>query len=243
MAKLTLTCECGQEMLVPESAMGRVGLCPECGAHLTISEANTHRDYTPDPERRPGSGLLGKRHRTRQDSASREDAGRRFATAVDLYNARRFAEALSLLDALLQEYPGNAHIESARRECVEALRGPRMLGFQPTAGQRADTPPALTPELVREVVLDRLLYGDDETRLRAAELAARLLGMLETDAQAGRRVEEAARQVREALLAALREGNGRAPVRASARRAVEPAKPNAKAATSKPAAAKSEEIR
>ncbi len=36
-----VTCECGQEMRVPDDALGRKGTCVSCDRHLTISEANS----------------------------------------------------------------------------------------------------------------------------------------------------------------------------------------------------------
>jgi len=164
-------------MLVPASAMGRVGLCPSCGAEVRITAQNTRGPgHTPDPARRPGSGLLG-RHRAvaRRVSEPREESWRKFAAAVDLYNAHRYAEALVLLDALLHDYPDNAHVHAARNECIAALHGapalPRHYNDQPVPEQ------TLNADLVKSVVLEKLLHGDDATQLRAAELAARIVGL------------------------------------------------------------------
>ena len=178
MGKLTLTCACGQEMLVPDSAMGKVGLCPQCGREIAISAANT-RPLKPEPAaetRRPGSGLLGKRHVVKRVNELREESARKFAAAVDLYNNHRYAEALAVLDLLRTEFPDDHHVQSAREECLHALHGlpalPRTYDKQPIAEN------SLNADLVRSVVLEKLVHGDDAIQLQAAELAARLLGML-----------------------------------------------------------------
>jgi predicted RNA-binding Zn-ribbon protein involved in translation (DUF1610 family) len=41
MAVLILTCKCGQQMKVPEAALGKVGTCVSCGRRLKITERNT----------------------------------------------------------------------------------------------------------------------------------------------------------------------------------------------------------
>lgn len=177
MGKLTLTCACGQEMLVPVSAIGKVGLCPQCGREVAISRENTRTpDSAPPTPRRPGSGLLNKRHAVRRVNELREESSRKFASAVDLYNNKRYAEALAILDGLMNDFPDNGHVHSAREECLHALHGlpalPRTYGEQPVAEQ------TLNADLVRSVVLEKLLHGDDATQLQAADLAARLLGIL-----------------------------------------------------------------
>lgn len=177
MSKLTLTCGCGQEMLVPESAMGKVGLCPQCGREVTITRVNTREIASAPPApRRPGSGLLNKRHAVRRVNELREESSRKFANAVDLYNNKRYAEALAILDGLMSDFPDNGHVQSAREECLRALHGlpalPRTYDERPVAEQ------TLNADLVRSVILEKLLHGDDATQLQAADLAARLLGIL-----------------------------------------------------------------
>lgn len=177
MGKLTLTCTCGQEMLVPESAMGKVGLCPQCGHELLITHANTRAlDSSPPEPRRPGSGLLNKRHAVRRANELREESSRKFASAVDLYNNKRYAEALAILDGLMSDFPDNGHVQSAREECLRALHGlpalPRTYDERPVPEQ------SLNADLVRSVILEKLLHGDDATQLQAADLAARVLGIL-----------------------------------------------------------------
>lgn len=174
MPRLTLTCDCGQEMFVPESAVGRAGHCPACGRAIVI-----------DPDRvrpRDGGGrLLSMRRATPRApvaAPSEGDAGwRQFAEAVDLYNGKRYAEALAILNALHEAHPGNPHVDAARAQCLRALQRSANALQQYGGARVADD--RLTPELVKSVVLDKMLHARDEgVQLRAAELAARLLGLL-----------------------------------------------------------------
>jgi hypothetical protein len=41
MADLILTCKCGQQMKVPEDALGKTGTCVSCGKRLKITKRNT----------------------------------------------------------------------------------------------------------------------------------------------------------------------------------------------------------
>jgi hypothetical protein len=187
MDKLKLTCSCGQDMLVPASAMGRMGWCPQCGEQVRVAPENTrpHTASAELPERPAGSGLLRNRNvfrgQPQPTGPHREDASRRFASAVDMYDAKRYREALAVLDELLSEYPGNPHILAARDECLAKLQGPRALPNPP--GVEAGKPPKLDVALVRSVLLDKLLHGDDDVQLRAAELAMRLLKLPESPAR------------------------------------------------------------
>lgn len=165
MGKLMLQCECGQEMTVPDSALGRRGLCPECGKELLIGDQNTFpwqpRARRPSPARP-------------QAAVPPEQAWRRFAEAVDLYAAGRFAEALAVLNQLRLEFPDDQSILDAQRQCLEALE--RSAAPIAPLADAADA--ELTPELVRKVILEKMLRGGTESvQLQAAELAARLLGM------------------------------------------------------------------
>jgi len=179
MNKLSLHCDCGQEMIVPESALGKAGLCPGCGAQVPISEENT-RPHQPPRRREHGGGLLSlrKQREAKQATSHREEAWRNFAAAVDLYNARKYAEALTLLNNLIQQFPGNPHIETARDQCLDALQ---RIAFSPHNYDGLPVDDAvLSPELVKSVVLEKMLHGGTEdVQLRAAELAARLLGVFE----------------------------------------------------------------
>ncbi len=172
MRKLLLTCACGQDMLVPETAVGRTGLCPGCGEKLQIGEENT-RPYRP---RKHGDGLLSLRQKVKQDSTSRDEAARQFAQAVDLYQTRRYAEAYALLDGLIERFPGNPHVEQARDECMRAMQGNLVPALE-YQGTQLDTT-TLSEDLVRGLILDKMCNGaTEEIQLKAAELAARVLGM------------------------------------------------------------------
>ncbi|MCC6144136.1 MAG: hypothetical protein IT368_10045 [Candidatus Hydrogenedentes bacterium] len=172
MEKRTLICSCGQEMMVPASAIGRRGLCPSCGTEIEITEENTR---SPHADRPRGSGLLGRRQIATATQVPREEASRRFATAVDLYNAERYAEALIVLDGLLADFPSNSHIESARTQCIEALHGPLEVPALTYENQPVDDT-RLSIDLVKSVVLDKLLNGrSEEVQLKAAEIALQLL--------------------------------------------------------------------
>lgn len=173
MARLSLTCpQCKLDMMVPENAIGRNGLCPECGTAIPIREDNTR----PYKRRRPQSNALAPLAKPRESTGNGEDSWRQFATAVDLYNQRRYAEALTLLSELQDVFPGNPHVADAQEQCLRALRdvidpGRRYAEPDTDAAQ-------LTPDLVRRVVLDKMLNGEsDDIQLRAAALAATFLDM------------------------------------------------------------------
>lgn len=174
MNSFTLICPCGQSMSVPESAVGRTGLCPACGKELQIT-----RDRLRDgPGKRRGGGLLSRRNslQVTKNNENREEAWRKFATAVDLYNNKRYAEALTLLNALQQVFPGNPHVEAAQVQCAEALKDATSPVLQYDGAPVAET--TLSEELVKGVVLKKMLNGGtEEIQLQAAELAARLLGL------------------------------------------------------------------
>lgn len=183
MQSFTLVCACGQAMTVPESALGRTGLCPACGKEVAISRHSLQAP-SPAPQRR-GGGLLSRRKASEvtQSNENREEAWKKFATAVDLYNNRRYAEALALLGALEQVFPGNPHIQAAQAQCADALREASAPVLQ-YDGERVPED-ALSEELIKGVVLKKLLHGStEEIQLQAAELGARLLGLLPT-ARAG----------------------------------------------------------
>lgn len=172
MRKLVVTCQCGQRMQVPRSAVGKTGLCPSCGQSVTISNDNAA------PTGPAGGRPLNARQVwwNGQNAAPPEDARRKFGEAVDLYYNARYAEALAIFNALARQFPGNPDIENGRSQCMSALRRPRMaLEHQGGAVQNA----RLDEDTVRRVVLHKMLHGASETvQLQAAELAARLLGLL-----------------------------------------------------------------
>ena len=179
--RLTLVCVCGQTIIVPASAMYRNGLCPDCGAEVHITPENTRTTEDRDRPRVAGSGLLRRqwqasaKSETRADTQHREDAARRFASAVDLYNGKRYAESLTVLDGLLRDFPGDPHIHAARDECLGALHAPRALPYLAEGPEPSEAPGHLTMDLVEAVLLDKLLHGDDAVQVAAAQAAQAFL--------------------------------------------------------------------
>jgi hypothetical protein len=171
MAKLIVSCECGQESRVADTAMGKTGLCPYCRRKLRITASNTR----PASEEEAGQGRGERWQRWRAPSGK---AIERFGRAVDCYKGGRYGEALAILDGLAQQYPQNPEIEHARFQCVQALQRPRLQ--DPEEAREAVEKGELTEEAVRRVVLEKLLKGggeSDAVQLQAARLAADLLGM------------------------------------------------------------------
>ena len=168
-------------MSVPETAIGRNGLCPGCGAEIAITRERL-RDtaLAQQAQRRTGGGLLSQRHalQVAQNNEHREEAWRKFAVAVDLYNNKRYAEALTLLNTLEQTFPGNPNIGAAQEQCAEALKEAAAPTLQYEGAPVDDS--TLTPELVKSIILKKMLHGGTEDiQLKAAELAARVVGLLE----------------------------------------------------------------
>ena len=162
---------------MPESAVGKIGLCPECGVQISITPEAT-RPY--QPRRREGGRLLSLRREAKQDNTNRQEAWRQFATAVDLFNTRRYAEALAILDTLLTQFPGNPNVQIARDQCMEALHRTTTSAYS-YDGESIDDG-YLHEDLVKSVILDKMLNGTtDEIQLKAADLAARVLGLYEPE--------------------------------------------------------------
>ncbi len=191
MRKLILTCDsCGQRMQVPRSAIGRTGMCPSCGDTIKIRAHNT---TTTSPAKRSGLLSGGGNWWRSSGTPPTEDAKRKFGEAVDLFYGSRYAESLAIFDALVQQFPGNPDIENGRQQCLQALRKP-----QQTFALEDKTGPAvgggsfggmaspareggLDKDTVRRIVIEKMLRSPNEAvQLQAADLAARLLGMLET---------------------------------------------------------------
>lgn len=171
MRKLVVTCQCGQRMQVPRSAVGKTGLCPACGQIITIS--NDNAQAAPIGGNRP---LHNARQTWWQGRATpTEEAKRKFGEAADLFYAGKYGEAMAIFDTLAKQYPGNPDIENGRMQCLKALRQPPLA----IESRRSDISPdaRLDEETVRRVVLEKLLLGSEATQLQAAELAARILGM------------------------------------------------------------------
>jgi hypothetical protein len=180
MRKLILTCECGQRMQVPRSAIGRKGICPGCGRTVSITGDNT----SAVPNSKGGGGILGGagqfwgKMTGRQGGGPEpsEDAKRRFGEAVDLYHQQRYAEALAIFNSLAKQFPDNPNIETGRQQCLNALKRPASL---PISGSvRLLEGSKLDEDTVKRVVLEKLLSGaTDSVQLQAADIAARILGL------------------------------------------------------------------
>jgi hypothetical protein len=179
--RLTIVCDCGQTMVVPAAAMYRSGLCPDCGAEVRITPENTRTASEGDGPRMAGSGLLRRqwqasaKSEARTGTDGREEAARRFASAVDLYNGKRYAESLIVLDGLLKDFPGDSHILAAREECMDALHAPRALPYFAGDVESSEEPEGLSHALVEAVLLDKLLNGDDAVQVAAARAAVAFL--------------------------------------------------------------------
>lgn len=109
-------------------------------------------------------------------------AKQEFARAVDLYFARRYAQALAVFLSLNQTLPNDPDIQKGRMLCVRALQAAPALAIE----HKKRTPPALThnpsAELdagtVKKFILEKMLHGETEAvQLRAAELASRIVGL------------------------------------------------------------------
>jgi hypothetical protein len=193
MRKLLVTCECGQQMQVPRSAVGKMGKCPTCGATTRITNNNT----------RPLPGPRGRTFAKQNWSGEAQneppgEAKQRFGQAVDAYYAQRYAEALAIFDALAKEFPGNPDIEHGRAQVVRAMRRPTL---PPPGPGRAPTDADLNEGVIRRIVLEKLLYSNaDAVQLQAADIAAKLLGLYDhakvesTDSSSANAVREAPEQ-------------------------------------------------
>lgn len=189
MRKYTITCKCGQRMLVPRTAVGKRGMCPSCGNAVDIGsdsvERQTHRHTT---YLRAGStGWQG------GESVSSDEARQRFGQAVDLFYAGRYAEALAIFDLLARQFPGNAEVESGRAQCVAVLNRRVLPGTLGAATVRLPLPEGgdLDAPTIKRVVLDIMIHGSNsEVRLQAAELACKLLGLVSNGTEGHDKVHE-----------------------------------------------------
>ncbi|GMW02546.1 MAG: hypothetical protein AMXMBFR84_36820 [Candidatus Hydrogenedentota bacterium] len=148
MRRLMVICSCGERIQVPQSALGKMGLCPGCGQTIAITKESAVPVKTPVAPGRPlgravscpscghaftVGGEAASPQATRQESISHnghrptDDAKRRFAEAVDLYFNKRYAEALVLFNDLSVQYPGNSDIDAARQQCVISMNIARGL--------------------------------------------------------------------------------------------------------------------
>ncbi len=186
MQKLLITCQCGQQMQAPRSALGKMGRCSTCGHTTRITAANTQplggkrRPVVYGP--RPAAEAPDWRH----SPGASTNAKVAFGQAVDHFYAGRYGESLALFDSLDREFPGDPEIEKGREECLKAIRRPQAALPHLDGSAAARTPEAgggvLDVETIRKVVLERLLYSTSESvQIQAAELAMRLLGIYGAD--------------------------------------------------------------
>jgi len=197
MRRLVVQCSCGERIQVPHSALGKAGLCPSCGSTIYISKDNAspYRG-TSASQTRPGtpqetgwSGGVG--------NNAPEEVRRRFAEGVDLYFAKRYSEALVIFNNLAAAMPHDADIQMGQTMCLNALRkiSPLGLGTDRAFGQlpapedardRLDNimsgpTPTIDLDFFKRFLYDKMLHGQgDDVQMRAAELAAKMLGFLDT---------------------------------------------------------------
>ncbi len=203
MRKVIITCPCGQRMQVSRSAYGKVGLCPKCNQKLRVGATGLEPLALPSP----GDAPLPPPPRAplefpERSDAAFENAKRNFATAVDYFYHAQYEKALGILDRLHDELPDNAQVQTARARCADAMNAARTektaapretppdnpVPDTPTPQEETEPPPAqLTIESVHETVLRLMTSASpDSVRLKAAKLAARLLGIGRTTGSAGK---------------------------------------------------------
>ena len=172
MRKLIVTCECGQRLRVPYSALGKTGVCVTCGRTIQIMSGNTRREgFT----QRGEQSVLRDSQWPRRTILSEEDR-QRFGKAVDLYAKQQYAEALAIFDAFLEKFPNNPEIEEARNQCLRALKRPRLGHQEEIPKLPGDV--TLNAETVKRVVLEKMLYDPlGATQIEAARLACQILGL------------------------------------------------------------------
>ncbi len=174
MRKLIVTCECGQRLRVPYSALGKTGVCVTCGRTIQIMAGNTRREGF---SHRIEPSVLRDSQWQRRTILSEEDK-QRFGKAVDLYAKEQYAEALAIFDAFLEQFPGNPEIEEARNQCLRALKRPR-LNAPNDSTPRLPGDSSLTPDAVKRVVFEKMMFDTSgATQIEAARLACQILGML-----------------------------------------------------------------
>lgn len=178
MRKLIVTCECGQRLRVPYSALGKTGVCVTCGRTIQIMSGNTRREGF---SQRGDQSVLRDTQWPRRTILSEEDK-QRFGKAVDLYAKQQYAEALAIFDAFLEKFPNNPEIEEARNQCLRALKRPRI-GAPPQEIPKLPGDVSLNAETVKRVVLEKMLYDPlGATQVEAARLACQILGLFDADA-------------------------------------------------------------
>jgi len=174
MRKLYITCDCGQQMQVPRSAIGKMGQCPSCGEKIPINRDTTTRA----PQAR--ASIEGQARQKWGNSAKPSlEAKQRFGRAVDLYCAGHYGEALALFDALQADFPDSAEIRRARQQCLDARNRDPLHLPGPVDGQVAgDELDETTIRALRRIAVEKMLHGStDAVQIQAAELVARLAGV------------------------------------------------------------------
>lgn len=163
-------------MQVPRSAIGKMGQCPSCGDKIPITRETTSRTRrasmakgTPNPNRwgnQKGPSI---------------EAKERFGRAVDLYCAGNYGEALVIFNMLSQEFPDSIEIHKAREQCVEARNRDPLNLPDPASGQvMGDQLDEGILRSMRRIVVEKMLHGSSDTvQLQAAELVARMAGVLD----------------------------------------------------------------
>jgi len=163
-------------MQVPRSAIGKMGQCPSCGDKIPITRDTTSRTRrasmakgTPNPNRwgnQKGPSI---------------EAKERFGRAVDLYCAGNYGEALVIFNMLSQEFPDSIEIHKAREQCVEARNRDPLNLPDPASGQvMGDQLDEGILRSMRRIVVEKMLHGSSDTvQLQAAELVARMAGVLD----------------------------------------------------------------
>ena len=199
MRRLMVQCTCGERIQVPHSALGKAGLCPACGSTVNISKDNAtpYRGTTASP---PRSGAAPADRGWSVGNAAQNTPGdirRRFAEGVDLYFAKRYSEALVIFNALSAVLPHDADIQMGQTMCLDALRKITPLGLAhegpfgrlpapDDAPDRVDSilhgpTPTLDRDFFKRFLFDKMLHGHgDVVQMRAAELAAKMFGFLDS---------------------------------------------------------------
>lgn len=202
MRRLVVTCTCGAKMQAPRSAYGKIGVCSKCGARLRIGAMNTSPLGLPPPG---GLGHEGQARR-RQTAGGDGDVQQRFGRGVDLFYKGQYAEALAVFDGLAREYPGNAEVQNARARCMKAMQD----GTEQSASARPTEDVELDEKTTKNAILDLMLNGFTEsTRLQAAELACKALGLFDGDSARSRAGARSHSGIDDAVREAARPGNGK----------------------------------
>ena len=161
-------------MQVPRSALGKTGLCPACSRAIPIRTDNTQ----PAPPTGAFAPFSNTTPQVAPPSSPAEDDKRRFGEAVDLYFARRYAEALAVFNSLATRLPDCPEVEMGRSLCLKALQTRPTFALE---DKRAPSDPSqLTEDLIKKLLVHLMMNASSqEIQLKAAELACRVLGILQ----------------------------------------------------------------